>query len=38
LSRQLAPLSINVCGLISLLPALRTHYAALLQKPAPVNP
>ena len=34
LSRSLAPLSINVCNLISLLPALRTHYAALLQKPA----
>ncbi len=33
LSRRLAPLSIVACDLIALLPALRTHYAALLEKP-----
>jgi len=33
IARRLAPLSILACDLLSLLPILRTHYAALLEKP-----
>ena len=33
IARRLAPLSILACDLVSLLPILRTHYAALLEKP-----
>lgn len=33
IARRLAPVSVLVCDLVSLLPVLRTHYAALIGKP-----
>jgi hypothetical protein len=37
LARRLAPVSFLACEIASLLPMLRTHYAALLGKPVKIH-